>query len=183
MTERDELTDMTARIWRSTGSSAEALDGLTFSGPRQVLPSIFDVTGLAAASVAAATLATAEFHATRTGTPLPPVSVDTRAASAAFACEALFTPAGWEMTPVWDPVAGNYQARDGWIRLHTNYAYHRAAVQWVLSPYDENGAQDKESVAKEVRRMKASELEDGVVESAGGCAAGMLSREGWVASP
>jgi len=183
MTEQDELTDVTARIWRSAGSSAEALSGLTFSGPRQVLPSIFDVTGLAAASVAAATLAAAEFHASRTGTPLLPVSVDTRAASAAFACEALFTPVGWQVPPVWDPIAGNYRARDGWIRLHTNYAYHRAAVQWVLSPYDKNGAQDKESVAAEVRRMKASELEDGVVESAGGCAAVMRTREEWLASP
>ena len=48
------------------------------SGPRQVLPSWFDVTGLAAGSVAAATLAAAEFHAARTGTSIRGVRVDSR---------------------------------------------------------------------------------------------------------
>lgn len=53
---------------------------------------------------------------------------DSRAACAAFAAETLFTPVGWSLPDVWDPIAGNYRARDGWIRLHTNYAGHRAAV-------------------------------------------------------
>jgi hypothetical protein len=183
MTRQSDLTGITAWIWRSTGSSVQALDGLTFSGPRQVLPSLFDVTGLAAASVAAATLAAAEFHAVRTGGLPRPVTVDTRAASAAFACEARFTPVGWALPDIWDPIAGNYRARDGWIRLHTNYACHRAAVQAILSPYDKNGAQDRESVAALVRASKASELEDGIVESAGGCAAVLRSRQEWLASP
>jgi hypothetical protein len=70
-------------------------------GPRQVLPSWFDVAGLAAGSVAAATLAAAEFHAARTETSIRPVRVDSTAASAAFASEGLFTPVGWELPPVW----------------------------------------------------------------------------------
>ena len=70
--------------------------------------------------------------------PLP-VTVDSRQACAAFAAEGLFTPVGWERPDIWDPIAGNYQARDGWIRLHTNYAYHRAAVERLL------GAADRES--------------------------------------
>ena len=151
----DDLTRITERIWDAAGRPARAVAGrpaglgnLTVSGPRQVLPSVFDVTGLAVASVAAATLAAAEFHAARNGTPPGQVTVDSRAASAAFACEALFTPVGWALPGIWDPVAGNYQAQDGWIRLHTNYAYHRAAVEKVL------GADDRESVLCSFKKSK-----------------------------
>src|SRR5882724_10538244 len=179
----DDLTRITERIWDAAGRPARAVAGrpaglgnLTVSGPRQVLPSVFDVTSLAVASVAAATLAAAEFHAARNGTPPGQVTVDSRAASAAFACEALFTPVGWALPGIWDPVAGNYQAQDGWIRLHTNYAYHRAAVEKVL------GADDRESVRAAAREWQADELEAAVV-AAGGCAAAMRARPDWLASP
>ena len=171
----DDFTRITERIWHAAGDSA-GLGTLTVSGPRQVLPSVFDVTGLAVASVAAATLAAAEFRAARNGRPPSHVTVDSRAASAAFACEALFTPVGWTLPDIWDPIAGNYQAQDGWIRLHTNYAYHRAAAEKVL------GAGGRESVRAAVRDWKADELEAAVV-AAGGCAAAMHSRQDWLASP
>ncbi len=96
--------------------------------------------------------------------------------AAAFAAEALFTPAGWERPAIWDPIAGNYRAGDGWIRLHTNYAYHRAAAERVL------GAGDKESVAAAVLGWKAADLEAAVVAQ-GGCAAAMHTRQEWLASP
>ena len=172
----DDFVKIAARIWHEAAGPAEHLDALAFSGPRQVLPSWFDVTGLAAGSVAAATLAAAEFQAARTETSIRRVRVDSTAASAAFAAEGLFTPVGWELPPVWDPIAGNYQAQDGWIRLHTNYAYHRAAVERVL------GAGDKDSVAAAAADWKAADLEAAVV-AAGGCAAMMHSREEWLASP
>jgi hypothetical protein len=182
----DDFTRITGRIWDAVGgrsprapgaaSGPAGLGALAVSGPRQVLPSVFDVTGLAVASVAAATLAAAQFHAARNGTLPGQVTVDSRAASAAFACEALFTPVGWALPDIWDPIAGNYQAHDGWIRLHTNYAYHRAAVEKVLS------ARSRESVRAAVRDWTAGELEAAVV-AAGGCAAAMHTRPDWLASP
>jgi len=177
----EALHEVAARIWRAAGGSPASMETLTTTGPRQVLPSYFDVTGLATGSVAAATLAAAEFLATRTaaaagGTRASAVTVDSRAASAAFAAEGLFTPVGWERPEAWDPIAGNYQAQDGWIRLHTNYAYHRAAAERVLA------AHDKDSVAAAVRGWKAEDLEAAVV-AAGGCAAVMRTRAAWLASP
>jgi hypothetical protein len=172
----DDITQITARIWRAAGDPADVPERLTITGPRQVLPSAFDVTGLATASVAAATLAAAEFLAARNGAPHESVTVDSRAASAAFAAEALFTPVGWDRPEVWDPIAGNYQASDGWIRLHTNYAYHRAAVEKVLR------AGDADAVTAAARAWKAADLEAAVVE-AGGCAAAMHDRDDWLASP
>ena len=179
MTQTDEtagLSDIAARIWGEVGGPADRPGALTVTGPRAVLPSPFDVTGLATASVAAATMAAAEFLAVSSDQRPLPVTVDSRQACAAFAAEGLFTPVGWERPDVWDPIAGNYQARDGWIRLHTNYAYHRAAVERLL------GATDRESVLAAVAEWKAEELETAVVE-AGGCAAVMRTREDWLATP
>lgn len=172
--------DGTARDGGADDGSAMA-GGLTVTGPRAVLPGSFDVTGLAAASVAAATLAAAEFLAIRDGSgEARPVTVDSRAASAAFACEGLFTPVGWSVRGLWDPIAGNYLARDGWIRLHTNYAHHRAVVERLLgvSGRDAGGRQ---AVQAAVREWNAGDLETAVVD-AGGCAAAMRTREDWLAS-
>jgi CoA-transferase family III len=171
-----ELSDIAARVWSEVGGPPDLPGGLTTTGPRAVLPSRFDVTGLATASVAAATLAAVEFLAVRNDGRPRPVTVDSRQACAAFAAEALFTPVGWERPDIWDPIAGNYRARDGWIRLHTNYAYHRAAVERLL------GAADRDSVGAAVAEWKAVELETAVVE-AGGCAAAMRTRGEWLASP
>src|SRR5271170_2690265 len=97
MTQAAELSDTTARVWSEVGGPADLLDSVTAGGPRTVLPSRFDVTGLATASVAAATLAAAEFLAARNGPQTLPVTVDSRQACAAFAAEGLFTPVGWEL--------------------------------------------------------------------------------------
>ena len=167
--------DVAARVWRLAGGPSEVAEVLRISGTRTVLPSYFDVTGLAAACVAAAALAAAVHLAARNATRPRPVSVDSRAACAAFAAEGLFTPVGWSLPGLWDPIAGNYRAEDGWIRLHTNYAYHRAAVERVL------GARDRDAVRSAVSEWKAADLEAAVVE-AGGCAAVMRTREGWLAS-
>src|SRR6202142_1384262 len=111
-----EFNDLAARLWQLadvSGGGKVPPGDFTATGPRAVLPSPFDVTGLATASVAAATLAAAEFLAARTaGRPLP-VTVDSRQACAAFAAEGLFTPIGWERPEIWDPIAGNSRARDG----------------------------------------------------------------------
>jgi CoA-transferase family III len=171
-----ELRDVTARVWSEVGGPAGLLDVATTGGPRTVLASHFDVTGLATASVAAATLAAAEFLAARNDTRPLPVTVDSRQACAAFAAEGLFTPVGWDLPDIWDPIAGNYQAQDGWIRLHTNYAYHRAVVERLL------GAVDRESVRAAVAGWKSEDLETAVVE-AGGCAAAMRTRDDWLTLP
>ena len=56
--------------------------------------------------------------------------VDRRLASLWFG--RAIAPQGWEMSPGWEPLAGDYEARDGWIKLHTNAPHHRAAALAVL---------------------------------------------------
>jgi hypothetical protein len=167
---------LAATVWQAIGGAEGGLGAVTVHGPEHLLPSVYDVTGLATATVAAATAAAAGFLAARTGEAPRPVTVDRRAASLAFASEGLFTPLGWERPAIWDPIAGNYRTADGWIRAHTNYAHHRAAVERVL------GATDRESVAAAIAKWSGDDLESAIV-AAGGCAAVMHDRTTWLASP
>ena len=50
MTQAAELSDITARVWDEVGGPAGLLGSVAADGPRTVLPSHFDVTGLATAS-------------------------------------------------------------------------------------------------------------------------------------
>jgi hypothetical protein len=172
----NHFSEVIARVWQATGSGAGPQGEVGATGPRVVLPSVFDVTGLATGAVAAATAAAAELLAARGGGPVPGLTVDSTAACAAFRAEALFAPHGWTLPPVWDPLAGNYRTADGWVRLHTNYAYHRAAVERLL------GSADRDGVQAAVSTWKAADLESAVVE-AGGAASALHSRQEWLASP
>jgi len=167
-----------ARLWALLGGDPAALSRLRPPGPRRVLPSAFDVTGLAPAAVGAATLAVAELDAVRTGRDLAGVSVTTREACAAVRCETLFAPQGWALPPGWDPVAGDYEGSDGWIRLHTNYAHHRAAALRTLGV----SSPDRAAVARAVAAWRVDELEAQIVAE-GGAAAAMRPRARWLAHP
>lgn len=150
-------------------------DDLVVTGPSAVLPARFDVTGFAAGAVAAAGVAAARLLAARRDIPPAGVTIDTRAACAAFAAEGLFTPIGWPRPELWDPIAGNYRTSDGWIRLHTNYPYHRAVAERVL------GGQDRDAIEKAAAGWPGEELQAAIVD-AGGAAAVMHDRSGWLAS-
>jgi len=156
-------------------------EGLVLCGPEQVLPSVFDVTALATASVAAACLSASALLAARTGAPRRGVAVDRHQVSAAFLSEAFFFPDGWERPPVWDPIAGDYPTADGWIRLHTNYGYHRAAALTAMG-IDDRDDLDRSAVAAVVAARSADELESAVV-AADGCAAAMRTMSEWAAHP
>jgi len=135
------------------------------------LPSWFDVSGLAEASIAAAAVQVAAIS------DLGPqnINVDRRLCGLWFGWS--LRPQGWVMPNPWDPIAGDYKARDGWIRLHTNAPHHRAAALRVLRTSEE-----KEAVIAAAAQWDADELEAAVVE-AGGCAAAMRSLEAWAHHP
>jgi len=149
-------------------------------GPAVVLVSRYDVTTLAAESVAQATLAVADLLAARTGEPRRAVRVDRIAACAAFAGERLFAPNGWALPPAWDPIAGDYRTGDGWIRLHTNYAHHRVAVLRALDLPADCDSRDDVGAAAILRG--ADELEAAVVAQ-GGPAAVLHGPESWSELP
>jgi hypothetical protein len=160
-------------IWQSIGGHARMLDAVTFTGDGD-LPSALKVTDLAGASIASAGTAIAELQAAAGGT-MAGAQVDRRLASFWFAWS--LRPLDWEMPGAWDPIAGDYETRDGWIRLHTNAPHHRAAAQRVLGPHD-----DKPAMATAVKSWDKQALESAMVE-AGGCAAEMRSIAEWSDHP
>ena len=138
------------------------------------LPSTFAVTELASASIGVAGQAVAELIRQQTGRS-PSVSVDRRLASFWFSSS--IRPVGWQVPPLWDPVAGDYASADGWIRLHTNAPHHRAAAERVLGK-----VADRAAMAANVAGWQAAELEQAIVE-AGGCAAQMRTWRAWQTHP
>ncbi|MGT2426399.1 CoA transferase [Amnibacterium kyonggiense] len=86
-------------------------------------------------------------------------------------------PVGWEHPSAWDPLAGDYAAADGWIRLHTNAPRHREAVLRVLGV-----PADRDAVAAAVARQRGDDLETAVV-AAGGAAAALRGQEAWLRHP
>ncbi|MDH0645673.1 CoA transferase [Pseudomonas sp. GD03858] len=138
------------------------------------LPSAFAVTGLASASFAACGLALAKLLASQLH-HCPPVSVDRRLASLWFGTS--LRPLGWQPPPLWDAIAGDYQARNGWIRLHTNAPHHRAAALQVLGC-----PADRDSVSNRVLAWDADALETAIVKN-GGCAARMRNWQEWCGHP
>jgi hypothetical protein len=161
------------QIWAALGGSAELPAAVGFTGSGD-LPSVFPVSDLAAGVIAACGLAVAELIAAGGGTA-PAVQVDRRLASFWFGTT--LRPLGWEVPPPWDPIAGDYAAADGWIRLHTNAPHHREAALAVLQ-----APADKAAVAAAVSRWQSDELEASVVQH-GGCAAAMRDLASWSEHP
>jgi crotonobetainyl-CoA:carnitine CoA-transferase CaiB-like acyl-CoA transferase len=164
---------MLKTIWSALDLPAAALDAMTLTGEGE-LPSCFDVTGLAAASVGAAALALRELMTAQGASP-GAVVVDRRLASMWFSWS--LHPVGWERPPLWEAVAGDYATGDGWIRLHTNAPHHRAAALAVLGC-----AESRAAVAQAVAGWRGLDLEEAVVAQ-GGCAAAMRSIAEWQAHP
>jgi crotonobetainyl-CoA:carnitine CoA-transferase CaiB-like acyl-CoA transferase len=165
-----------AHIWSSLPGAGPA-PPVEFSGPLRLLPSVYDVSALAAATVAAATASVAALWARRTGQPVRTAHVDRTHASVAFRSERYVETVGWPLPAVWDPLAGDYPTADGWIRLHTNYAYHRDAVLRVLGV-----PASRDAAGGAARAWMADDLEAAVVAE-GGCAARMRTAAEWARHP
>ncbi|MFN6119233.1 MAG: CoA transferase [Actinomycetes bacterium] len=139
--------------------------------------SAFPVTRLAVESIALAAEAIADVVGL--DSPSPGVVIDRDLASSWFA--ASLRPDGWELPPVWDPIAGDLPTSAGWIRLHTIAPRHRRAALAALG-FAPDGDTSREVVADAVSRWTADELETAVVD-AGGAAAAMRDVADWAVHP
>ena len=165
--------ELTKKLWGEIGGDGGASDAVSFTGGGE-LPSAYPVTDLAAASIAAASLALSELLSTAIDHS-PAVTVDRRLASMWFGMS--IRPMGWKLPPVWDAFAGDYRTHDGWIKLHTNAPHHRAAAMRVLGNHP-----DRASMAGAVATWNATDLETAIVGE-GGCAAAMRSAVEWADHP
>ncbi len=172
---RPRILSLLSHILTALGGGRSAADGGSFALTGEGdLESWFGVSDLAVAAIGAAGLALARFAA-NSGRPPAGVTVDRRLASLWFRWT--LHPLGWSLPAAWDPLAGDYRTRDGWIRLHTNAPHHRVAALSVLGEHP-----DRPALAHTVAGWQGGPLEAAIVE-AGGCAAAMRSLEAWQRHP
>lgn len=162
-------TQLWQQLWQGLRNASTPAPGIVFRGDARFC-SLYPVTELASTSLALAMQATAEL----TGNPHQ-LEVDHYLASRWF--QQSFRPVNRSAPALWDPFAGDYQTLEGWIRLHTNAAHHRAAMESVLGQHA-----DRASLAVAVSQWHKTALEEAVI-AAGGCAAEMRSVAEWQQHP
>ncbi|GGO15601.1 CoA transferase [Microbispora rosea subsp. aerata] len=185
---------MTTKLIRELGASVGVtLPEVRVTGGDPVLPSVFPLGTMAAASAGALTAAVAAYAArageSEEGEPggpergrgahrEPDVTIDVRHATVAFQSERHFRADGKGMD-VWAALSGDYRTSDGWVRLHCNFDHHRDAALRALGLPLGSG---KEDVVRACAGRTALEIEEAVIHE-GGCAAAMRSRAEWLAHP
>src|SRR5712672_610986 len=170
---REILTD----LWALAGGDPSALDAVTLTGEEPQLPSSFRVAAAAQASIAAAGLAAAQVWKLRSGQSQD-VAVDMRHAVVECRSERYLRVDGKPPPPAWDAIAGIYKTGDQrFVRLHTNFRHHRAAVCKVLGCKAE-----RDDVQAALMQWDAEAFETAAY-AAGGVVAMMRSHDEWSALP
>src|SRR5882672_3551355 len=170
---REILTD----LWTSVGGDPSALDAVTLAGEEPQLPSSFRVAAAAQASIAATGLAAAQVWKLRSG-QAQNVAVDMRHAAVECRSERYLRVDGKPPPPAWDAIAGVYKTGDSrFVRLHTNFPHHRAAVCKVLDCKAE-----RDDVQAGLMQWEAGKFETAAY-AAGGVVAMMLPYDEWQATP
>lgn len=162
-------------LWQLAHGDPGALARVEIAGQDPLLPSVFHVGTLAAATIAAAGLAAAECHRIRTGVAQH-VDVSVRDALVAFRSERYLRVDAGPPPELRHPVTGFYATRDGrWIQLHANFPHHLRGILDVLGcggrPAD---------VAAAIRTWDGATL-DAALADAGLCAALIRTPEEWAA--
>jgi crotonobetainyl-CoA:carnitine CoA-transferase CaiB-like acyl-CoA transferase len=169
--------EILSSIWALGGGDASALDQVMLTGEEPMLPSSFRVAAAAQTSIAASGLAAAAIWKMRSGQSQT-VTVDMRHAVVDCRSERYLLRDGKPPPPAWDSIAGIYKTGDGrFVRLHTNFPHHRAAVCKVL-----NCKPEREQVQAALMNWKAEDFETAAY--ADGCVVSMMrSRDEWLAHP
>jgi crotonobetainyl-CoA:carnitine CoA-transferase CaiB-like acyl-CoA transferase len=169
--------EILADLWTLAGGEPAALDAVTMTGEEPQLPSSFRVAAAAQASIAAAGLAAAHIWKLRRGQSQD-VAVDMRHAVVECRSERYLRVDGKPPPPTWDIIAGVYRIGDGrYVRLHTNFPHHRAAVCKVL-----NCKPERDQVQAALMQWEAEAFETAVYAE-GGVVAMMRPHDEWSASP
>lgn len=166
-----------AGLWTHAGGEPSALDAVTLTGDEPQLPSSFRVAAAGQASIAASGLAAAAIWQARSG-ETQNVTVDIRHAVVECRSERYLRLDDKPPPPAWDAIAGVYKTGDQrFVRLHTNFPHHRAAVCQVLSC-----EATREAVQAALMQWQGEAFETGAY-AAGGVVSLMRSHDEWSALP
>src|SRR4030081_1069386 len=172
-TPREILSD----LWTQIGGDPAALKTVQLTGEEPQLPSSFRIAAAAQTSIAAAALAAAQLWKVRSRQSQG-LAVDMRHAVVECRSERYLRVDGKPPPPTWDAIAGIYKTRDQrFVRLHTNFPHHRAAVCKVL-----NCKAERDDVQAALMQWDAEAFETAAYAN-GGVGSMMRSYEEWSATP
>jgi len=161
------MSDPLPAVWDALGGHPRELRRLSVSGPPATLRSVFPVTGVGVAAVGASLLAAT------LGTGAP-IGLDTRGLAVALRSERCLRRDGRPAGSPFDPLSAFHRTAGGWLRLHANYPWHRAAALHAL------GCAEQE-VPDAIATRGAVELETALHE-AGGVGAAVRTERTWRAA-
>ena len=158
------------QVWAALDGAGTELPRLRVTGPPVTLRSSFAVTEAAAAVVGASLLAATLGSGAEVG-------LDTRGLAVALRSERYLLRDGASPGSPFDPLSAFHRTADGWLRLHANYPWHRAAALRML------GCAEADAPAV-IAARGAVELET-ALHRAGGVGAAVRTEPGWraVAGP
>lgn len=165
---------MLRAAWAAVGGVPRELERLVVTAGRPGwLPSTLPVLEAMIAAVSCSTLAASVLDAARGGEPDLPVSIDARHVALAARSERHARAEGAPPVDLFAPLSRFWPARDGWIRLHANYPWHRDRALAVLGC-------DAEAVGAAIAERGAEEIEQALAD-AGGLGAAVRTPEAWAA--
>ena len=169
--------DILAALWSLAGGESSALDAVRLTGEEPVLPSSFRVAAASQVPIAASGLAAAEIWRQRSG-EAQGVTVDVLHAVVECRSERYLRVGGKPPPPTWDKPGGVYRTRDArYVRLHTNFKHHRAAVCQVLGCEPE-----REKIQTALMNWDGEAFETAAY--AGGAVVSLMrSHDEWMATP
>jgi crotonobetainyl-CoA:carnitine CoA-transferase CaiB-like acyl-CoA transferase len=171
-----QAAEVLAGLWRLGGMPPEALAQVTLTGADPVLPSSFHVGTAAQSSITAAALAACELDHAR-GQPRQQVAVDM--SHAALECTAWFSLDG-QVPDLWDKFSGLYACKDGWVRVHANFAHHRDGALRLMGL--EPATATREQAEQAMTTWRAHDFEQAAAEH-GLVVAALRSFDEWDAHP
>ncbi len=168
--------------WTALGGRPDLVDHVRLTGnPDGLLPSAFPAFPAMVAAVCCSTLAAAVLDAARTGRPVGVVTIDHEHVALASRSERHADAGAGPSQNLFAPLSRFYESADGWVRLHTNYPWHRERALGVLG-LDPTTDPDAMEVAAAVRERPGSELEDDLA-AAGGLGFAVRTRSQWLEHP
>lgn len=164
--------------WSALGGEMDLLGLVEVTGDGAgLLPSRLHALPAMAAAVSASTLAASVLDAARRSGPPAPVLIDTDHVAVAACSERYAREEGSGEPQLFGPLSRFWCTSDGWLRLHANYAWHRARALHVLACRDR-----PEAVEEAVRSWRGEELESALA-AGGGVGYAVRSRQQWQAHP
>ncbi len=178
MAAEDTTETLLEGCWSTLRGEPRLLDLVTLTGETTgLLPSRLPALPAMLAAVGAATLAASALDASRSGERAAEVFVDAEHVALAARSERYARLGGSLPQDMFAPLSRFWQTRDGWLRLHANYPWHRERALRVL------GVQEQpQAVADAVLAWRGEDLEDALA-AAGALGFAVRTPAQWRAHP